>query len=52
MAIKEENVVQMVTDHALALVSAREKLMEKGKKLFSSTCAAQCINLMLEDINL
>ena len=48
--IGEENVVQVVTDSASAYVAAGELLMEKRKKLFSSPCAAHCIDNMLEDI--
>ncbi|XP_061357381.1 uncharacterized protein LOC133301719 [Gastrolobium bilobum] len=50
MEIGEENVVQVVTDSASALVSAGQKLMDKRKKLFWSPCAAHCLDLMLEDI--
>ncbi|XP_026440013.1 uncharacterized protein LOC113338832 isoform X2 [Papaver somniferum] len=45
----EENVVQVITDGALACVKAGELLMEKRKNLYWSPCAAHCINLMLED---
>ena len=48
--IGEENVVQVVTDSALAYVSAGEKLMEKRCKIFWNPCVAHCIDLMLHDI--
>ena len=48
--IGEENVVQVVTDSASALVAAGHKLEEKRTKLFWSPCAAHCIDLILEDI--
>ncbi|XP_061360438.1 uncharacterized protein LOC133304421 [Gastrolobium bilobum] len=50
MEIGEENVVQVVTDSASALVSAGQKLMDKRKQLFWSPCAAHCLDLILEDI--
>ncbi|XP_061352114.1 uncharacterized protein LOC133297067 [Gastrolobium bilobum] len=50
MEIGEENVVQVVTDSAAALVSAGQKLMDKRKQLFWSPYAAHCLNLILEDI--
>ncbi|XP_061363140.1 uncharacterized protein LOC133306777 [Gastrolobium bilobum] len=48
--IGEENVVQVVTDSASALVSVGQKLMDKRKQLFWSPCAAHCLDLILEDI--
>ncbi|KAL5559948.1 hypothetical protein UlMin_036159 [Ulmus minor] len=48
--IGEENVVQVVTDSALAYVKAGEMLMAKRNKLFWSLCAAHCLNLILRDI--
>ncbi|XP_061358412.1 uncharacterized protein LOC133302621 [Gastrolobium bilobum] len=50
MEIGEENVVQVVTDSASALVSVGQKLMDKRKQLFWSPCAAHCLDLILEDI--
>ena len=43
--------VQVVTDSALAYVSAGEKLMEKRRKIFWNPCTAHCIDLMLHDID-
>ncbi|XP_061351356.1 uncharacterized protein LOC133296400 [Gastrolobium bilobum] len=51
MEIGEENVVQVVTDSASALVSVGQKLMDKRKQLFWSPCAAHCLDLILEDIS-
>ncbi|RDY01115.1 hypothetical protein CR513_15590, partial [Mucuna pruriens] len=48
--IGEENVVQVVTDSTSNLVAARRMLMEKRTKLFWSSCAAHCLDLVLEDI--
>ncbi|XP_039144006.1 uncharacterized protein LOC120281171 [Dioscorea cayenensis subsp. rotundata] len=48
--IGEDHVVQVLTDSVSAYVLAGEKLMEKRKKLFWSSCAAHCTDLMLEDI--
>ncbi|RDY13309.1 hypothetical protein CR513_01802, partial [Mucuna pruriens] len=50
--IGEENVVQVVTNGASNLVAAGRMLMEKRTKLFWSTCAAHCLDLVLEDIGL
>ncbi|KAF1859973.1 hypothetical protein Lal_00027820 [Lupinus albus] len=48
--VGEENVVQIVTDNAINYKAARELLMRKRMKLYQTPCAAQCIDLMLEDI--
>ncbi|RDY02322.1 hypothetical protein CR513_14231, partial [Mucuna pruriens] len=48
--IGEENVVQVVMDGAANLVTAGRMLMEKRTKLFWSSCAAHCLDLVLEDI--
>ncbi|XP_030931017.1 uncharacterized protein LOC115956884 [Quercus lobata] len=47
--IGEENVVQLVTDSALAYVSTGEKLMEKRHKIFWNPCAAHLKVLRLVD---
>ncbi|RDX73953.1 hypothetical protein CR513_46355, partial [Mucuna pruriens] len=48
--IREENVVQVVTDDASNLVAVGRMLMEKRTKLFWSPCVAHCLVLVLEDI--
>ena len=48
--IGEEHVVRVVTDNGSNYVAAGKMLMEKRKHLYWTPCAAQCINLMLEDI--
>ncbi|WOL00998.1 hypothetical protein Cni_G09711 [Canna indica] len=48
--IGEENVAQVVTDSASALVAVGKKLMEKREGLFWTPCAAHCLDLVLEDI--
>ena len=48
--VREENVVQVVTDNEASFKAAGMLLMEKRKHLFWSPCAAHCIDLMLEDI--
>ena len=44
------NVVQIITDNASNYVLAGKLLEEKLKTIFWTTCAAHCIDLMLEDI--
>ena len=48
--VRPENVVQIVTDNAANYKAVGEKLMEKRPTLFWTPCAAQCIDLMLEDM--
>ena len=48
--IREENVVQVVTNSASTYVSVGEKLMEKRRKIFWNPCATHCIDLMFHDI--
>ena len=48
--IGEKNAVQVVTNNASTYVLAREKLMEKRRKIFWNPCAAHCIDMMLHDI--
>ncbi|KAA0040972.1 uncharacterized protein E6C27_scaffold125G001750 [Cucumis melo var. makuwa] len=48
--IGEANVVQVVTDSALANVMAGRLLEAKRPQLIWSPCAAHCLDLMLEDI--
>ena len=47
--VREENVVQVITDNAANYKVARKKLMEKRKHLYWTTCATHCIDLMLKD---
>ncbi|XP_059658347.1 uncharacterized protein LOC132304614 [Cornus florida] len=47
--VREENVVQVVTNNAYNYKLAGEMLMEKRKKLFWTLCATYCIDLMLEN---
>ena len=46
--IGEENVVQVITDNASNYVNAEMRLMEKKRRLWWISCAAHCIDLMLE----
>ena len=48
--IGEENVVEVVSDSALAYMKAREKLTTKRKQLFWTPCAAHYLDLILIDI--
>ncbi|CAN1290525.1 hypothetical protein LINPERPRIM_LOCUS20739, partial [Linum perenne] len=48
--VREENVLQIITDNASAYKAAGAKLMEKRKHLFWTPCAAHCLDLMLEDL--
>ena len=48
--IREENVVQTITDNASNYVNAGMRLMDKRRRLWWTPCAAHCIDLMLEDI--
>ncbi|XP_073017824.1 uncharacterized protein [Primulina eburnea] len=50
--IGEENVVQVVTDSECAMKAAGEKLMMERPHLFWSPCAAHCLDLILEDVDL
>ncbi|KAL4373080.1 hypothetical protein AHAS_Ahas05G0046000 [Arachis hypogaea] len=45
-----ENVVQVITDTSASYVYAGRLLMGRYGSLFWSTCAAYCIDKMLEDI--
>jgi len=47
--IKEENIIQVITDNVANYKAAGQLLMEKRKSLFWTPCAAYCINLILED---
>lgn len=49
--VREENVVQIVTNNAANYKAVGEMLMEKRKRLFWTPCAAHCIDLMLEDLD-
>ena len=46
--IEKENVVQVITDNASNYVNAEMRLMEKKRRLWWISCAAHCIDLMLE----
>ncbi|XP_076887099.1 uncharacterized protein LOC143537156 [Bidens hawaiensis] len=48
--VGEENVVRIVTDKASAYKLAGKMLQQKRKHIYWTPCAAQCIDLMLEDI--
>ncbi|CAH1412850.1 unnamed protein product [Lactuca virosa] len=48
--VGEKNVVQVVTDNALAYVKAGKLLEAKREHLYWTPCAAHCLDLMLEDI--
>ncbi|XP_058742128.1 uncharacterized protein LOC131614577 [Vicia villosa] len=47
--VGEENVVQIITDNVVNYKLVGQILMEKRNKLYWTTCAAHCIDLMLED---
>ena len=48
--IGEENVVQVITDSGSNYVLAGKLLQEKRSHLYWISCAAHCIDLMIEDI--
>ncbi|XP_062103352.1 uncharacterized protein LOC133814403 [Humulus lupulus] len=48
--IGEDIVIQVITDNASAYKVAGRLLMEKRKSLYWTSCAAHCIDLMLEKI--
>ena len=48
--VGEENVVQIVTDNAANYVVVGQLLMERHPHLFWTPCAADCIDLVLEDL--
>ena len=48
--IGEDNVVQVITDNVSNYVNAGMRLMKKRRRLWWTSCAAHCIDLMLEDI--
>ena len=48
--VREENVVQVVTDNEASFKGVGMLLMEKQKHLFWFSYAIYCIDLMLEDI--
>jgi len=47
--IREENIVQVVTDNGANYEATRQLLIEKRKSLFWRPCVAHCIDLILED---
>ena len=47
--VGEENVIQVVTDSAANYKAVGHLLMTKRKRLFWTSCAAHCVDLMLED---
>lgn len=48
--VVEQIFVQVVKDNASAYKGTRRKLMEKRNHLYSTPCAAHCIDLMLEKL--
>ncbi|GJT83225.1 3-hydroxyisobutyryl-CoA hydrolase 1-like protein [Tanacetum coccineum] len=48
--VREQNVVQVVTDNASNYKAAGKLLMAKSTHLYWTPCVAHCIDLMLEDI--
>ncbi|XP_065667656.1 uncharacterized protein LOC136087952 [Hydra vulgaris] len=48
--VGEKNAIQVITDNALAYKAAGQMLMEKGKNLYWTPCAAHCFDLMFEDV--
>ena len=48
--VREENIVQVVTDNEASFKATGMLLMEKCKHFLWSPCAAHCIDLMLKDI--
>ena len=48
--VREENVVQVVTNNEASFKAASMLLIEKRNRLFWSPYATHCIDLMLEDI--
>ena len=48
--MEEHNVVQVITDNASNYVLAGKKLESKYNTIFWTSCAAHCIDLVLEDI--
>ena len=48
--IGRDNVVQVVTDNGANFKAAGKLLMERIPTMFWSSCAAHCLDLMLEDI--
>jgi len=45
-----ENIVHIVTDNVANYVATGRLLMEEFPSIFWSSCAAHCINLILQDI--
>ena len=48
--IREENIVQVITDNGSNYVLAGKLLEEKIPYFYWTLCASHCINFMLEDI--
>ena len=48
--VGEENVVQIVTDNAANYMAAGRLFESRHPTIFWSSCAAHCLDLMLEDI--
>ena len=44
------NIVQIITDSASNCVAARKLIAEKYPHIICAPCAAQCLDLLLEDI--
>ena len=47
--VGKENVIQVVIDNSANYKVVGHLLMTKRKRLFWTTCAAHCVDLMLED---
>ncbi len=50
LEVGAENVVQVITDNVANYVAVGKMLMDRHPALFWTPCAAQCIDLMLQDI--
>ncbi|KAL6560117.1 hypothetical protein OROHE_006355 [Orobanche hederae] len=48
--VREDNVIQIITDNASNCKNAGRRIMEARKSLWWTPCAVHCIDLMLEDI--
>jgi len=47
--VREENVVQVVTDNAANFKATGDLLMQKRERLYWTPCAAHCIDLIFKD---
>ncbi|XP_070021286.1 uncharacterized protein [Nicotiana sylvestris] len=48
--VREENVVQIITDNGSNFINAGKRIMETRPHIYWTPYAAHCINLLLEDI--